>query len=361
MTNTPKPKLRNPVPPQPQSPDDSVVNTQKPYNFVSFPQERPRLEHPAGHHRFDHNCLHGTLFLTLKVKTSLHVSTGIVVPGSDIVTRVPLIKTMAQGVDKHLLIQGSSLKGCIRSVYEAITRSCICKTKADLRKLPEGYSRECKVDIKQTINQVCDACRIFGALNLQGFFEFNDVKCENIGFNTGFMPSLYRPRPEPGSAYFDTRGKVAGRKFYYHTIRAIEKGQNQGIAIQQAAREYTFITQLQFKNIKPEELGTLFVVLGQDSNYPIALKVGGGKPIGMGTMTVEVTQARILQNFDDLRSHYSTYTPDNNHLLTGEALQTFIATQIKTAHSRLIQLPQLQQLAEVLRYPTDREPPEGMY
>ncbi|WP_375511410.1 hypothetical protein [uncultured Nostoc sp.] len=79
---------------------------------------------------------------------------------------------------------------------------------------PSSIGREYKVDIKQTRNQVCDACRIFGALNLQGLIEFNDVKCENIGFNTGFMRLLYRPHPEPGSAYFDTRGKVAGRKFY---------------------------------------------------------------------------------------------------------------------------------------------------
>ncbi len=361
MTNTPKPKPRKSVPSQPPSHDDSGgSSTQKPYKFVSFPQERPRLEHPAGHDKFDKNRLHGTLFLRLKVQTSLHVSTGVVVLGSDIATRVPLIKTMVQGLDKHLLIQGSSLKGCIRSVYEAISRSCICKTKADSNKIPDGY-RECRINIKQNRVLVCDACRIFGAMDWQGLIDFNDARCKNTSFNTGFMPSLYRPRPEPGSAYFDTRGKVAGRKFYYHTIRAIDKGQNQGIAVQQAAKEYTFTTQLQFKNLKPEELGTLFVVLGQDSKYPIALKVGGGKPIGMGTMTVEVIQARILQNFEDLRSHYSTYTPNNDHLLTGEALQKYIATQIKTAHFQLIQLPQLQQLAEVLRYPTDREPPEGMY
>ncbi|MEH2455863.1 RAMP superfamily CRISPR-associated protein [Nostoc sp.] len=357
MTNIPKPKPRKPVPSQPPSRDDSAVsNIQKPYKFVSFPPERPRLEDPAGHHRFDQNCLHGTLFLTLKVKTSLHVSTGIVVPGNDIGTRVPLIKTMVQGIDKQLLIQGSSLKGCIRSVYEAITNSTLAVVTSRFRDKIPNERLPCR-----NKEQLCPASQVFGALDWQGLIEFNDVKCENIGFNTGFMPSLYRPRPEPGSAYFDARGKVAGRKFYYHTIRAIEKGQNQGITIQQAAREYTFTTQLQFKNIKPEELGTLFVVLGQDSNYPIALKVGGGKPIGMGTMTVEVTQARILQNFEDLRSHYSTYTPDNNHLLTEKVLQKFIAIQIKTAHSRLIQLFQLQQLAEVLRYPTDREPPEGMY
>ncbi|WP_353930219.1 RAMP superfamily CRISPR-associated protein [Okeanomitos corallinicola TIOX110] len=357
MTNTPKPKPRKPLPAQSPIPNDENINsTSKPYQFVSFPQERPNLKNPVGHDKFDKNLLHGILFLTLKVKTSLHISTGVTSLGSDIAARVPLIKTMVQGIDKHLLIQGSSLKGCIRSVYEAITNSTLAVVTSRYRDKIPNERLPCK-----NKQELCPASQVFGALNWQGLIEFNDAKCENIGFNTGFMPSLYRPRPEPGSAYFNTRGKVAGRKFYYHTIRAIEKGENQGTPVQQAAKEYTFTTQLQFKNLKPEELGTLFIILGQDANYPIALKIGGGKPIGMGTMTVEISQAKILQNIDDLRSHYSNYTPNQDHFLNGETLKKFIQTQIKTAHSQLIQTPQLQQLAEVLRYPTDRESPEGMY
>lgn len=355
MTQTPRPQPRKPAPPQ-RLTSDNGETTPKPYQLVSFPRERPRLEHPAGHDKFDKNRLHGTLFLTLQVQTSLHVSTGIVVPGDDIQSRVALIKTMTQGADKHLTIQGSSLKGCIRSVYEAITNSTLAVVTSKYRDKIPPERKPCT-----NKEELCPASQVFGALNWQGLIEFNDVKCQSIGFNTGFMPSLYRPRPEPGSAYFDTRGKVAGRKFYYHTIRAIEKGQNQGITVQQAARAYTFTTQLHFKNLKSEELGTLLVVLGQDSKYPIALKVGGGKPIGMGSMTVEVTQANVLQNYQDIRARYSSYTPDNNNLLTGDKLKQFIQTKIQTAHSQLIQLPQLQQLTEILRYPTDREPPEGMY
>jgi hypothetical protein len=348
---------KKPAPPQRPTRDNSVeTNPNKPYKFVSFPREKPNLQKPAGHDKFDKNRLHGTLFLKLQVQTSLHVSTGIVAPGSDVGSRISLIKTMTQGVKKQLLIQGSSLKGCIRSVYEAITNSTLAVVTSRYRdKIPQERL-PCR---KNT--ELCPASRVFGALDWQGLIEFNDAKCESVGFNTGFMPSLYRPRPEPGSAYFDTRGKVAGRKFYYHTIRAIAKEQNQGIAVQQAAREYTFATQLQFKNLKPEELGTLLVVLGQDSKYPIALKVGGGKPIGMGTMTVEVTQARVLEKFEDIKKRYCQYTPTNDNLLTGQALQTFIQKQIKAAHSQLIQSEQLQQLAQVLQYPTDREPPEGMY
>ena len=349
MTRTPQ------KPTRPNQNYNNDIEISKPYKLVSFPKERPNLQRPFGHHKYDKNRLHGTLFLTLTVQTPLHVSTGIVVMGSDITTRVPLIKTMVQGIEQQLLIQGSSLKGCIRSVYEAITNSTLAvitgkreyKDKIPSERLP------CKNKEK-----LCPASRVFGAMDWQGLIEFSDAKCENADFSTGFMPSLYSPRVQR-QAYYE-RGKVGGRKFYYHTIKAIEKGQNQGIAVQQAAREYTFTTQLQFKNLKPEELGTLFLVLGQDPKYPIALKVGGGKPIGMGTMTVEITKATILENLEQLKSRYSSYKPETEKL-RGDNLKQFIQKQLKTAHSQLIQTPQLQQLAEVLRYPTDRQPPEGMY
>ncbi|NQE35128.1 hypothetical protein [Microcoleus asticus] len=147
----------------------------------------------------------------------------------------------------------------------------------------------------------------------------------------------------------------------YHTIRAIDKGQDRGITVQQAAKEYTFKTQIQFKNLTAAELGTLLIVLGQDPKYPIALKVGGGKPIGMGTMTVEVTAARVLQNKGDLRDRYSSYNPPESDSMTGTKLQQFMQKNIQAAHSSLVQATQLQQLAEVLKYPTEREPPTGMY
>ncbi|MDZ8108252.1 MAG: RAMP superfamily CRISPR-associated protein [Nostoc sp. DedQUE12a] len=340
-------------PNRPSTGDSSPELPPKPYEFVSFPQERPNLQRPAGHHKYLSDRLHGTLFLTLKVQTSLYVSTGVVVMGSDIGNnRIPLIKTMVQGVDQKLSIQGSSLKGCIRSVYEAITNSTLAvitnryKDKIPQERLP------CR-----NKEQLCPASRVFGALDCQGLLDFNDAKCESIGFSTGFMPSLYRPRPDESSAYF-IRGKVAGRKFYYNTNRAIDKGQNAGIPVQQAGREYIFKTQLHFKNLTAEELGTLLIVLGQDAKYPMALKVGGGKPIGMGTMTIKIDKIHQPQN---LKQRYSSYNLNQSDELIGEKLQQFIQKNIQAAHSRLIQKQQLEELAAILRYPTDREPPSGMY
>lgn len=349
MTRTPPPPPRRPTPRDSSNPELAP----KPYDFVSFPKERPQLQRPVGHHKCLSDRLHGTLYLTLKVQTSLHISTGIVAMGSDIGNnRIPLIKTMVQGVDQKLSIQGSSLKGCIRSVYEAITNSTLAvitsryKDKIPTERLP------CR-----NKEQLCPASRVFGALDWQGLLDFNDAKCESIGFTTGFMPSLYRPRPDESNAYF-IRGKAAGRKFYYHTIRAIDKGQNSGIPVQQAGREYTFKTQLHFKNLLPEELGTLLIVLGQDSKYPLALKVGGGKPIGMGTMTINIDKIKRTQS---LKQRYSSYELSDTDELTGDKLAQFKQQNIQAAHSRLVQQQQLEELVNVLRYPTDREPPSGMY
>ena len=364
MTTNPPPKPKKTAPPsRPVSNnygDEAAVS--KPYELITFPREKPPKNPPIGHDKYRGDRLHGTLFLTLKVQTSLHVSTGVSVMGSDIGSRVPLIKTMVQNIDQKLSIQGSSLKGCIRSTYEAITNSTLGVI-TNKKEYNDKYPEE-RLPSTQHKERLCPASQVFGASGnnwgWQGLIEFSDANCEKTGFATGFMPNLWSPRLAR-KAYFDERGKVAGRKFYYHTIRAIDKGQNRGITVQQAAKEYTFTTKLQFKNLKPEELGTLLIVLGQDPKYPIALKVGGGKPIGMGTMTVAVTAARVLQNKGDLVDRYSSYNPPESDRMNGTELQQFMQKNIQAAHSSLVQATQLQQLAEVLKYPTDREPPTGMY
>lgn len=327
----------------------------KPYELIPFPQKRPTLNPPAGHHKYLPDRLHGTLLLTLTVKTTLHVSTGVVVMGSDIGnSRIPLIKTMVQDNDQKLSIQGSSLKGCIRSVYEAITNSTLAVITSRYRSQIPTERLPCRKK-----EELCPASRIFGALDWQGLIEFNDATCQSTGFATGFMPSLYRPRPDR-RAYF-IPGKVAGRKFYYHMVRAIDKGQNQGIPIQEAAKDYTFTTRLNFKNLTAAELGTLLVVLGQDPEYPIALKIGGGKPIGMGTMIIAVDEINKFDGMESLHSRYSSYVATEFEYLTGKPLQKFMRQMIQAAHQHLIEQPQLEQLTTVLLYPTDREPPSGMY
>lgn len=342
------------------SPDN--IASSKPYKLIHFPAKLPNLAHPAGHDKFLNDCLHGTLFLNLIVQTPLHVSIGVVVMGDDIGnSSIPLIKTMTQGINEGLIIQGSSLKGCIRSVYEAITNSTLGVASNEVK---NNISDKKRLPCLKK-EELCPASRVFGALNWQGLIEFTDATCEKAS-SIGFMPSLHSPKPKIGTNkfnpnYFDENDKVKGRKFYYQTNRAVDAGER-GIPVQQAGIEYIFNTQLQFMNLKPEELGTLLIVLGQDSQYPIALKVGAGKPVGMGTMTAKITEARVLQGKDKLRDRYSSYTTSETGYLTGDQLEQFIKQQIQVAHiTSLIEKNQLEEVAEVLGYPTDRQPIEGDY
>lgn len=322
----------------------------KPYDFVPFPDRRPTLSAPIGHDRYHRDRLHGSLDLTLQVQTALHVSTGITGLGSDVGSRLPLIKTMTT-TNQQLVIQGTSLKGCIRAAYEAITNSTLAVITSKYRDKIPPDRLPC-----QDPKQLCPASRVFGALNWQGLIEFSDATCQTKQPSIGFMPSLYSPRPERREYFL--RGRVAGRKFYYNMTRAIDRGENRGIPIQQASRQYTFKTTIHYKNLLPPELGILLMILGQDKQSPIALKIGGGKPIGMGTMTTEVT---TISHTQDVRDRYRNYVvPDAQ--LTGDAMHQFIQTQITAAkNSSLLEKAQWQQLVALLKYPGEHDPPEGMY
>ncbi|GAB4304463.1 MAG: RAMP superfamily CRISPR-associated protein [Oscillatoriaceae cyanobacterium] len=334
----------------------------KPYALVSLPRQAPRRGSPAGQERFLSDRLTGKLHLRLTVKTTAFIASGVVAMGSDLSSsktkNLPLIKTAVER-DNRLIIPGSSLKGVVRSAYEAITQSCLCKTQADKNKIPDGY-RECnnKKDHKKDSKKdnLCPACQVFGALNWQGLIHFPDAAAVEADFKVGFMPSLKQPSKDFPGYYIN--GKVAGRKFYYHAIRAVDKGQQQGIEVQQAGGEFVFGTRLRYMNLTPAELGTLLIILGQDKSHPaIALKVGGGKPVGMGTMTVEVTE---IEQFGRGRERYSSYNTEPQSF-TGKELQQFMEKSIKDAHNQLVQSRQLQELTQVLQWPTDREPQEGMY
>jgi CRISPR/Cas system CSM-associated protein Csm3 (group 7 of RAMP superfamily) len=344
------------APSRPTRPVSQLIDTDdgpiKPYALVSFPKTKPPLKPPIGHHYYAKNCYHGTLHLSLRVQTALHVSTGITALGSDVSSKVPLIKTMTRGNNQQLIIQGSSLKGCVRAIYEAITNSTLAVVSGRYKQKMPRDRMPCRKK-----ESLCPASQVFGALDWQGLVHFSDAKCEMAKSVTGFMPSLYRPRPDERDAYYE-KGQAAGRKFYYHAREAVDGG-NRGIAVQQAGTEYTFKTNLQVMNLTQAQLGTLLIALGQDGDYPMALKLGGGKPVGMGTVQVQVTGMEMA---GDVSDRYKQYTVPESAVLTGEDLIKLIQQAVKAAHrENLVEQVQLEQLSQVLQWPTTREAPTGMY
>lgn len=326
----------------------------KPYEMISLPKTSPNRKNPIGQDVYKSQRLSGKIHLNLTSKTSTFIASGVVAMGSDVFSQgqsknIPLIKASLTQ-DEKLIIPGSTLKGCIRSIYEAITSSCICKTKLHREQIPNGFS-ECKDK-----NNLCPACQVFGAMGWQGLISFQDAVVQETKTSVGFMASLYSPRTDR-KAYFK-EGKVAGRKFYYHAAKAVDRGLQKGIPVQQITTDSVLTTTIRFMNLTKAELGTLLTVLGQDKNYPFALKIGGGKPVGMGTLVVKVTSVEYVE---DAKNRYLTYE-DSNSQLTGNQLQKFIDAAIREANQKqLIQLEQLKEIQEVLKYPTQRKAPEGMY
>ncbi len=323
----------------------------KPYELIPFPPQPPKLERPAGHAKFHPDKLHGTLFLTLTVQTALHISTGHLALGSDVgVNGIPVLKTMTTTPDGRLKIQGSSLKGAIRAMYEAITNSTLAVTTSRYRNQIPPERRPCCQK-----ERLCPASRVFGALNWQGLVEFRDAVATGIGSGSGSLPPLYRPRPDQRRAYFEN-GKAVGRKFYYAHRRALQ-GHQKGTPTQQAAQNTVFKTQIHFKNLTPAELGTLFTVLGQDPAHPLLLKVGGGKPVGLGSLQVTLDKIERPRN---LKERYSLYDPPQADTLEGEALKAFVQKQIQAAQGYILP-DQLRQLAAILSPTHLREPPTTAY
>lgn len=323
----------------------------KPYAFVPFASAQPDRQQPTlGQQKFGRTGqVSGRLDLELTVKTTTFVASGIVARGQDVGLRESVVKT-AVLADQSLVIPGSSLKGVVRSVYEALTKSCVCKTKA---KIPKSL-KECSV--KGNESKICPACRAFGAMSWQGLIQFTDAKGNTSVDTIGFMPSLYAPRPK-SPAYTDRQGSLKGRKFYYQATTAVDKGK-QGIPVQAAGVNYMFRGQVRVKNLSFAEFGALLLVLGQDPQHPLALKAGGGKPVGMGALGTKVAQFEQVTNWP---SRYQSYDATGGNILTGANLEQFMQSAIAEAKKDLVQTQALQTLTQILRWPTTRTAPKGLY
>lgn len=297
------------------------------YATVSLSTNVPDKKRPKGHLKFEQDCLHGYLALQLTAQQPIHVAVGVTVMGSDVGSDRPLIRPMMQRPDGTLFIPGSSLKGCVRSIYEAITNSTVGTKTTNAP--PEYQPCTGKQDL-------CPASRVFGALGYQGLIEFTDAISPTPA-TIGAMPVQHSPK--------------AGtqRKFYHTTVQRTDPQEISEVPIQQAPRGAIFNTRLRFKNLLPEELGTLLIALGQDKNHAIALKLGAGKAHSLGMLTVQIVEAQIYKTADLQRDRYSSYQPALS------TTQLSWEEYIHAAHNHLIQESQLRTLAAILQRPIAQE------
>ena len=155
----------------------------KPYDFVEIEPLGPGdRQYPAGHERYHPGMVSGRLEAALIVATPLHVSSGRVKMRKG--KQPPLVREMTC-VNGQPCVPASTLKGVVRSVVEAITRSCVRIVSARTDQLPRGAAA-CRDN-----DNLCLACRMFGALGFEGHVRFGDAVFDNGDVGIRRMPVLY--------------------------------------------------------------------------------------------------------------------------------------------------------------------------
>jgi CRISPR/Cas system CSM-associated protein Csm3 (group 7 of RAMP superfamily) len=176
----------------------------------------------------------------------------------------------------RILLPGSGVKGAVRALAEALSRSC----------MPYGAEREdprpCG-PIPRGASKIplCPACRLFGATGYRGRVLFEDALPEGeVQTEIIPLPPARSPRRSEGRKLYprrDFRPPAPGSR-----IRWVE-------AVPQGTR---FRLRLLAENVDGAELGLLLRALGLEVRAGkleavLAIPMGGGKPLGLGSVKAE--------------------------------------------------------------------------
>lgn len=349
-------------------PEKTLVD---PYVFVplggALLGDTPQRRVPVGHDRFAGHS--GRLECTLTAKTPLFVYDP------------RFVKSESQGhqqvtfpvFDGSAVIPGTSLKGALRSLTEAVEACCftlplewpadyrgggITKGKSLTARLPDERFAHCT-----SKEELCPACRLFGTLKgrrlfgtLKGEMAYagkvmiSDARATAGEYKLGgylTLDVLSAPKPEGRpKAYVKDGGTIRGRKFYRHStepVRLREGGrrdrQNKTVQPVESGAVFHFV--VEYNDLAEDELRLLLYTLTLEPG--LWHKVGMGKPIGLGSVQIEVTSwTKIARD-----ERYRALGGGISQSLIGEALATELAAW--TQPYQASQAANLKALREVLR------------
>jgi CRISPR-associated protein Csm3 len=322
----------------------------KPYAYVPFPG-RVRRSDTTGHDKLASDRYSGRLIFQLRALTPVFVGTGSYALGKDSGFPNEAILRPFYRVAGVPTIPGASLKGVARSIAEAVSPSCITVSRLLPRQLPEGMELTQSRENKCVVTNACPACSLFGHsgqsrdvhANYLGKVSFGDARLMGNARTQLFrLAPLFAPRGA---------GSPKGRKFYYHSRPAEDKRQPPVEVIPAGQRVEG---RIDFENVTAAELGLLFFATGIDG--ALTLKLGGGKPLGLGSLRVVKAELTLLGT-----NHYMQ-AEGQETAYSGEALADFIVEMRAAANAAKILLgEQAKAVAEILTFNEKRLAPEGAY
>lgn len=278
------------------------------YLFVPLPDHvnrRRRLE--AVFDRQVDAALSGVATIEFVCEQPIHIGSGF--------KRVigPRVVRSAVRIHDGLGLPGSSVKGMIRSRYEAITYSCtsapkVPKGKGDLWEVKSStgikYARfrnglfRTEVFRACSSDEMCPACALFGRMSQRSRVTVTDFHAPAQGeFALFDLPEQFGPnihhvgaakiiadehsRDRSSNQMFEV-SDLKGRKFALGEGRRVENAKPQPVEVIPAG---TILQgQIRFMNVMPMELGGILAAIGK---VPASkLKIGAGKCYGLGRMSL---------------------------------------------------------------------------
>lgn len=333
-----------------------------PYNFVPLPAAVPRqpVETTPGWAGLSEDTYSGYLQAEITVLTRLFIpSRQPTDVGWETTTdkgqenKHPVYhKFLYHPVSNKKMIPGSSVKGPVRAVMEALSDSCLGlfagKYKVDRFDTDNRLDYSSKVSgeaipgrcrlraetggpVTDPADGLCICCRLFGIAAgsgaepepgeytaLQGRLGFEDfhltvASSENkISTSEFTLPELSDPKPWHAQFYLDAVGQIRGRKFYLHfdpdsRKLSVPDMTKRNCTIRESILPGAVFTgRIRFTNLTAPELGLLLWGLELDDLPPYdgegnrtpdlkGHKLGMGKPLGLGSVKIRVAGLSLVE------------------------------------------------------------------
>jgi len=219
----------------------------------------------------------------------------------------------------------------------------------------EVFSNRLKALIKtyspcDRLDALCPSCRLFGLVTDKGGaasrVRFSDAQCletrdaKELYDSPVFLPELASPKPSATEFYLKRplnaqiwnydyavnweKGKpvpvpgycaiIRGRKFYWHSMRSqapqiqAEKASERNVFIRPLKSGNRFKSRIFFNRISEPELRRLLWVVTIGMSPDHAHKLGMGKPVGLGSVRIDVTDIVTRHIMADAENATIRYT-----------------------------------------------------
>jgi CRISPR/Cas system CSM-associated protein Csm3 (group 7 of RAMP superfamily) len=192
-----------------------------------------------------------------------------------------------------LCVPGTSIKGAIRAIVEAISNSCVSQIRRSKEEVQSKQHQPCRFDDEKSL--LCPACRLFGATGKTGyrgrvhfsdFLPESDVRPEIIKIG-----ELWEPR-----RYDSTQRRFYERKRFQPVGNS--RPQSGFRFVEAVPRGTKFRGTLTIENVSEAELGLVFYAFGWEmKNNQLTVvfvpKLGGAKPRCLGSASVSLARIRL--------------------------------------------------------------------